>query len=267
MDAHQLTITYAAGSGKAAPQFLHLVQVPVSTVRLTAEDLHIMLAMVKAGVSAKAYKPKSCEAYVVGDMAYCDLQVYLWPSSMALNYTLTAQLLTLSAPQVAAVEREFDLVVEMSESVELPCIATDLTATWQTPCYNRVGVRVDPPAITIKPTSLQLGAEVFGVLRIRCLAHGWIYPLQFSMRKDALATITDIKPTLTATWGPVDNQQSTSIDIQLPACLEALLAACDDGDSYRDKAFGKVDKDEELVPTIYYTPCSGRMLQVRNERP
>lgn len=267
MDAHQLAINYAAGSGMEDPQFLHLVQVPVSTVRLTAEDLHIMLAMVKAGVSAKAYKPKSCEAYVVGDMAYCDLQTYVWPSSMALNYTLTAQLLTLSAPQVAAVEREFDLVVEMADNVELPCIATGLTATWQTPCYNRVGVQVDPPAITINPTGLQLSSTVFGVLRIRCLAHGWLYPLQFALQKSLASTITDLRPTLTATWGTDDNQQSTSIDIELPACLQTLLAACDDGQTYRDKAYGTVEPEQELVPTIYYTPCSGRMIAVRNERP
>lgn len=267
MSAQQLAISYTGPQASAADNWLHLVQVPVSSSKLTAADLHTMLAMVASGVSAKAYKPASCEAYVLGDMAYCDLQAYVWPSSLELNYTISAQLLTVQEVQSAKVEREFDLVVEMADSVELPCLATALTATWQTPCYNKVGVQVDPPAITIKPTSLQLSAEVFGVLRIRCLAHGWLHPLQFEMQKNAADTITNLKPTLTATWGSGENAQSVSINIELPACLETLLAACDDGTTYRDKAYGTAKPDEGLVSYIYYTPCSGRMLAVRPQRP
>lgn len=267
MTTQSISIAYTGPDSSTSADRIALEQQPVSSAQLTDRDLQTMLAMAISGVSARAYKQPGCEAYVIGSTAHADLELYVWPSRLGLVYSLSAALLTVGPALELRQSRDFDLVVAMTDSVDLPFYAEDVVATWQTPSYNARGAVVDHPTLTITPTSIRLAAEVFGVLRIRCTACGYSHALTFAMAKDTVSSITNLKPTATVSWGSGDDAQATSLDIKLPACLESLLAACDDGTTYRDSAYGSVDEEEELVPYIYYTPCSGRMLMARNQKP
>jgi hypothetical protein len=263
MSAQTLTITYSQES-VTADQWMRMEQQPVSSNRLTAADLQAMLALVQSGTSARAYKPPGCEASVLADQVVADLTLKVWPSSLELPYTLAGDLVTVGAKYALQEWHEFDLIIPMADRVELPYLCEGVTVTWQTPAYTRQGVEIQPPAITTSPTGLRMDAEVFGVLRIRCLALGWSHPLRFAMAKTDAIAITSLKPAVTLTWAGGDER----LDLKLPGCLEALLAFCPDATSKRARALSTVDnEDDELVPVVYWSPCSGRMLAMRMERP
>lgn len=260
-----LTLTYAGASAADTSDWLRIEQAPVSAAALSAADLHAMLAMVKAGISARAYKPADCEAWISGGMAYAELGLYVWPSRLDLSYIIVPDLVTLGTVSDLSMEREFDLVVDFETTVTLPCYAESISLTWQTPCYNRRGEAVAAPAMRTTGTTIRLDAEVFGVLRVRCVARGYRHTLNFAMEKTAASAITSLKPAVAVTWYDGSDGQTVSLDITLPTCLLTLLAACDDGTTIRDSEFG--DSEDEEVPVIYYSPCTGQMLMMRYERP
>lgn len=263
MSAQTLTITYSQEAA-ADDQWMRMEQRPVSSNKLTAADLQAMLALVQSGTSARAYKPPGCEASVLADQVVADLTLKIWPSSLELPYTISADLVTVGSKSALLEWHEFDLIVPMADRVDLPYRTRDITVTWQTPTYTRQGVEIPPPAITTSPTGLRLAAEVFGVLRISCLALGWSHPLRFAMAKSEATSITSLKPAVALTWSGGSEQ----LALKLPGCLEALLALCPDGTSKRARSMSTVDnEDDDLVPVVYWSPCSERFLAVRYERP
>lgn len=263
MSAETLTLAYGASTA-GSDQWMRLEQQPVSSNRLTAADLQAMLALVQSGTSARAYKPPGCEASVLADQVVADLTIKVWPSSLELPYTLAGDLVTVGAKSAIQEWHEFDLIIPMADRVDLPYLCNTITLTWQAPAYTRQGVEIQPPAITTSPTGLRLGSEVFGVLRVRCLALGWSHPLRFAWAKTDAAAITGLKPAVSLTWAG----GAERLALQLPGCLEALLAFCPDGSSKRSRSQSTVDhEDDDTVPVVYWSPCSGRFLAVRYERP
>lgn len=269
--AATLTLQYQpaeAASAQPAP-WVRLEQEPVRSGDLTQTDLLTMLALVQAGTSAKAYRPADCVAYVQGDIAHADLAVYAYPSALDLAYTLTPLLVDLGQVTALRQERDFDLIVPMASSVDLPFLMDSLSLTWQTPCYNRFGQQTSPPVITYSGTTLELSAEVFGVLRVRGQALGFRHACHFQMAKNLGSSLSDIVPVITAAWtDPEQGQQTERLEIELPDCLTDLLALCPDGITERAHALGSVtDPDEDVVPVVYYSTCTGQVLALRYERP
>lgn len=263
MTSVSLVINYSQDASTTS-DWLRLFQEPVSSNKLTSEDLMAMLAMVQSGTSARAYKPDNCEASVLADQVVAELSVKVWPSRLDLEYSLTGSLVTVGRTSSLQEWHEFDLIIPLADSVELPYHCDQLTISWQTPAYNRLGQSVEKPVITHAGNTLRLAAEVFGVLRIRCLALGWQHALRFSWAKSDVASITNLKLSVTAAWA--DGEET--LKLELPGCIEALLAFCPDSNSKRARSLSTVDsEDDELVPVVYWSPCSGRMLTVRMEKP
>ena len=263
MTSVSLTINYNV-SQDADPPWIRLTQEPVSSNKLTDEDLATMLALVMSGTSARAYKPENCEATVLSDEIIADLAVKVWPSSLDIAYGIVGDLVTIGEKTALQEWHEFDLIVPMSNTVDIPYLCTEATVTWQTPAYNSRGVEVDKPSITKSANKLVLGAEVFGVLRVKCLALGWRHALQFSWAKTDASAITNLKPAVVVSWAEGEER----LELELPGCIEALLAFCPDGNSKRARSMSTVDSEEdEVVPVVYWSPCSGRMLAIRYERP
>ena len=270
MSVTTIALSYqATDQASADAPWVRLEQEPVRSGALTETDLLTMLALVQAGTSARAYRPADCVAYIKGDQAHADLAVYAWPSRLDLAYTLTPLLVELGQVTALRQQRDFDLVIPMATSVELPFLMEAVTLAWQTPCCNRFGQQVGPPGISVTGASLELSAEVFGVLRVRGLALGFRHALHFAMAKSAGAAITDITPVLTAAWlDPDQGQQTERLEIELPDCLTDLLAICPDGVSQRAHALGQItDVSDDGVPVVYYSTCDGRVLALRYERP
>ena len=269
-----ITITYTAPqAGPSADLRLTLAQDPVDKRSgLIQADIDRMLALVLSGQSARRYKPARCAAWVRETVVGADLVVHAWPVPEDLVYTLEAVGCTADPPTRVQVEGEFDLVVPMSASVDLPATFAGLGYQWQTPCYNRFGEQVPAPAITVHPARLELAAEVFGVLRITGAAIGDRYAITYTVPKMQAGQVLrneDLpEAAVIARWTDADGEPANAqLALDLPGCLEQLLEACPDGSLVADrKAGGQINPDEGLVPVVYFSACTGNVLALRYER-
>jgi hypothetical protein len=267
MPSESLVISLNSETGSTRDPWVRLEQPPVNTARLTAEDLQTMLAMVKSGQSAYEYRQPDCPVTVAAGQVTIPLTFWVWSSDIALAWSVQPELLLITtAPTVLRQEREFDLVVEMTTAVDLPFYATSLSFTWQTSCYNRRGEEVARPEITHTGSVLQLESEVFGVLRIRCMAEGMQYTGAVSFAFNQEVKVSNIHPVVTVSWQAVDQTVlSERLELDVPACAEDLLATCPDGTTRRRRSGQTIE--ERTVPVVYYSPCDGRVLELRYELP
>ena len=267
-----VTITYSGQGGATSTEpSLRLEQQPVSSGHLTMADITAMLSLVRSGVSAKNYRQNGCEASVVGGAVIVPLVLYVWPSDLGLQYTLSSTLpgwLAIGEAEAYTMERDFDLVVPMSESVQLPFVTEGFAFTWQTPCYNEFGEVVGRPSIEVIGIDVALSAEVFGVLRVRCIASGYRHRLSLSIPKvdsaGAMTIISELDCTVTATWPVTEGTLTDELELALPGCVADLLESCPDGST--PGSGGKITDQDELVPTVYYNPCDdGQVIELRYE--
>lgn len=269
MQSESLTISLSnRAAASTGENWVRLEQPPVNTARLSRAGLLAMLALVQTGTSAHAYRQSSCPASVNASTVTAPLELWAWPSDQALPYSLACDLVTEVAPvEVLRLERDFDLIVPMATSVDLPFFVEQPDFSWATPCYNRFGAEVPRPTITHTGSRIDIDAEVFGVIRLRCIAIGRRHRLSLSMAKTIGQAIVDLKPAATATWvdadGGLDDER---IELKLPACVTDLLATCADGSLVRDNIFNVEDTDD-LVPVLYYSTCDGQVQELRYERP
>lgn len=265
MTAISLAITYAEEAQASVPA-LALEQVPVADNGLTTEDLAAMLALVRAGYSAKTYRPRSCPASVVDGRVVVPLHVWAWPVPIDLPYVIAANQGDLAAPVLVEVEREFDVVFDFVDRVTLPFAVRSVAWEWTAmPCFDRLSNEVPRPAVTVDGNTLTLGDEVLAVLRVRCVAVGYLHALTLRIGKGTNA-ITDVEAVVSAGWRAKAGAQATELQLDLPGCVDLLLASCADG-SLVAEAHGSVRDDTERVAVVYYNDCTGAELAVRYERP
>ena len=264
-----LTVTYAgdAYNASATSARLALEQEPVADSKLTTNDLTVMLALVRSGVSAKAYIPASCPASVVDGQVICPIDVWVWPSPGNLAYTLTANQGSLGERIRVEMEREFDLVINFERTVQLPFDTTSLSWEWSVmPCLdsNSQPVAV-APNVTATSSTISVDADVIGVLRVKCMAVGWLHTLVLRFAKGD-ATITNIDVVVTAQWESGGENQTARLPIELPGCLKTLLETCDDGELKYERGMGAVRYPNETYAVVYYSECNGHKLALRYEK-
>ncbi len=266
MTTQTLTATYS-GAATAASVRLGLEQQPVGDNSLTGTDLAQMLALVRAGISARTYRPAACPASVVNGQVVVPLEIWVWPVPLTLDYALWPNMGTMGAGTAISQEREFDLVIDFTRRTELPFVVSACSWQWSDlPCFNAQGEEVARPAVTVTDSAVLVNAEVLGVLRIRCMAEGFAHTLTLRLDKGT-SSITDVAAVVSGSWIEDATAQTETIELELPGCANTLLAACDDGTLLRERVYGTVSEDEETVPVVYYNDCTGQVLVVRNELP
>lgn len=262
--AETLTITYSSRETLESDATLRLEQLPVSFTALTLDDLEQMMALVRGGTSATAYRQPTCQVSVVAGEVKVPLTVWAWPSALDLDYEIIFAAGNPEARVQIEQEHEFDLVIDFKTSIKLPFYCRDIELIWlDLPCWDRFGREVPRPELTTTPTTIQVSAEVLGVVRVRCLAIGYAHPVTVTFAKGLDAKILDIKNTVTASWAA----GAATLDLHYPACAADLLAACDDGTLVRERVIGQFKGEEDRIPVVYYNDCTGSVLAVRYELP
>lgn len=240
-------------------------QEPVADNSLTTDDLINMLALVRSGISAKLYRPDTCDVAVVNGEVLADLIVYTWPKPYDLSYELASNYGELSARVAVTQDREFDFVINLSKQIELPfCVESISYSETQLPFFDNTGSIVESPAITFDDKFVYISSEVIGVIRIKCRAKGHQRTLSLSFAKDD-NILSSIDITTSASWKYQDELQTTVEKMELPGCLELLLATCDD-DLLREKKYGSFGAKDELIPVVYYSDCDGSFMALRYEK-
>jgi hypothetical protein len=241
---------------------LTIEQAPIDQGSLSLADLNQMVSRARSGLSARTWRPSGCAATISAGEVVVETAVRAWPSAAALPYTITAALGAFSQPSALVIEREFDLLMAHTDQVELPYRCTGVSLSWQTPCYNRFGEVTTRPALTVSEDRITSDAQVWGVLRVRAQAHGFSHPLTMRFPRVLGQRITEVKNHATAAWTDASGPRASGCDIDLPACVADLLAACPGGRPLIDI---DVEADEDGIPTVYYSTCTGEVILVRYE--
>lgn len=260
MTTATLVAIYSGSASTTDDIRLTLEQEPVSAAALTGADLDAMLALVRSGVSAQTYIPKSCPITIEGDIIHIALDCWAWPVPLDLEYTIEASAGDLAAPLEVAIWREFDLVIDFQRDIQLPFVCRGLTWEWAAlPCWDKASNEVDRPTVTATETSIHVDADILGVLRIKGQACGYLHSVGFDMGTGAKLNPSN-GYTLQATWRDADDEeQSDDITLDLPGCLELFEYECEDGEAVSTKS--DIDDDDPKV-TLYYNDCTGQVMVV-----
>ena len=270
-----LVAAYSAAAQDQGPaSWIKLWQKPFSRVVQQAGvvDLVEMWYYVLAGLSARYYHANACPAEIGADgVVTIPLDFYLFPSSLDLQYTLAAALGTLSAPVYEQVPKEFDLVFDQTDEVDLGYLAENYS--WQplSEAYDEYGRPIARPSVNFADGKVRLSASCFWILRVRCLAQGYKYRLTMRLRKyeqevdDTTGelnwtgySITNLQASVQATWMDGGELKSAELELEIPPCVEDYLALCEDG----EPAGTIVLNHDEPYFIVYYSTCTGNVIDV-----
>lgn len=278
MSSPRISFTINGDAGQANTHRLTLEQEAVASGELTLTDLEAMVSLARSGISAKSYIASNCPTTVTEGNVEVSLHCFAWPSHRQ-PYTLTAAIpaiTTIGEPVAIEQERDFDLIVD-GDSVDLPCLAADARITWQSPAILANGQVIDAPVISgydvdqgrVVDLSAEHGAinrlrmerACFGVLRVRCTAIGYSHSITLTIAKGD-SKISDIRETITGAWQLADGSTgATTMDIELPACVQTLLESCEDDTSVGDHV--GVKKDKKIRKQLRYSTCTGAVIDYR----
>jgi len=260
----------ASAAADASDVWLKLQQVPVPKSGQTANisDLIKMYINARSGLSARTYQASRCPATVEDETVTIHLQVMVFPSSLDLPYTLDGQPVQPAQPVTLRAPREFDVIIPMANRVDLGFIAENFEILEATQFYGPDGGLIPRPGISISGSYLLISEICFAVLRVRCIALGWIHDLDLSVTKQDGYNITNLSATVQATWMDNDILQSDSLEMEIPDCVEALLATCPDGTLAGIAGTSKTNPDnpdKKNKTVVWYSTCTGSILRVDNE--
>lgn len=278
MSSPRITFNISGDAGQANPHRLTLEQDSVASGELSLTDLEAMVSLARSGVTAKSYIASNCPATVTEGNVVVNLRLFSWPSHRQ-AYDLTAAIpaiTTIGEPMAIEQERDFDVIID-GDSINLPCLAADARITWQSPAILANGQVIDAPSISGYDVDqsrmvdlstahgpinrLRLARACFGVLRVRCTAIGYSHSLTLTIAKNDTA-ISDLQETITASWQLADGTtDATTLDIELPTCVQTLLEACEDDTSVGDHV--GVKKETKIRKQLRYSTCTGAVIDYR----
>lgn len=284
-----MRITRSSSEGlPASAAWVRLEQiVPAATKKLPSlSDVYRAWNLAASGISARTERPVGCPVEFDGPLVRFFLGFYAWPSAPDLAYQLTTTIGEVGPAQIVLLPREFSAFVNNASAIDLPYYMEELTATWETPVYNRYGETIPQPVIVNHHTHLTFSSECFGALRISGKAVGsyhiltveidkntwtdesvepppqiqgdvtYVNPLPFNNQN--ADSISGITATITATWLAGENIAATDqLPLEIPQCVLDVLAWCPGNPNY---ILNWCEEKTETV--VYYSACTGDVVKV-----
>ena len=276
---HALTIPYiAADQAEATTPAWRLTLEPETAPSwangVTLDDLDAMLTMARSGLSARMRQRQRCPWATIGADGTITMRLacHVWPTDPAILYTLTAAGCTVGPGAPVRVEREIDLAVQGATEIGLPWRVEGVSTRWQIPCVDEWCRPVASPTITAAGAVLRLSEPCYGVLRLRAAAVGYRHTLSCSWVKRTPVgeakyayNRIDARLSVTGSWTDEAGAPQTTIEaLELPACVQDLLAMCPAGDL--PVVVGQITPDGEgLTPVVYYNSCTGSFIGMQYE--
>lgn len=147
-------------------------------------DLYNLWLAAATGRSAQRLRPASCPVELDGDTIRAFLGFYVWPSAPALQYRLSSALGKIGPRMAISKHREFSVWLDDVDRYALPYFMHGVSVIWETPTFNRYGVRAERPAVTVEAGIwLVFSAQVSGAIRVAGLAIGASVVLEMEFKK------------------------------------------------------------------------------------
>lgn len=235
-------------------------------------DIYQMLLGAWSGISAQSLPPEDCPFSYEDGVVTVALDFYAWPTALDLDYGVTASIGTLGEPVRIEIEKEFDQILDHTDLVTLPYYLEGAQLTWQSPAFDRNWRVIDRPTVTMDGSTLRLSEPVFGVMRIKATAVGYLHTVRISLVKQEETEdedgnlnmtgykIENLQCTVTASWIDENGKfQTFPLDLEVPECVKDFLDECPGGG-----AKGSAGPTPER-PYVYYNTCTGQVILVLYE--
>jgi hypothetical protein len=264
-----------------APAWLRLEQIiPADTQKKQAiGDFYNLLINSIAGLSARMTRPKGSPVEFDGSIVRFFLGFYVWPSSPAMTYQLTATIGEIGRATRVSLKKSFHLFADNIVGVSTPYYLEGAMPGWETPCVDRYGQPIASPPISDNHTHFLFGREIFGGLKITGRAFGYYHVLTVEIDKSdpdgSENKISNLAPVITATW-QLDGESgrygqeidengkliyvppTDQLRLEVPDDVMDILGACPNNPDFGDKwCQNKSDTQ------IYYSTCDSEILDVR----
>lgn len=242
---------------------------PVTSDEASVGDAANMLQLVMSGVSGMQYVMDNC-VYVsfIGDKIVIKLNVYVWPSSLDLEYRLTADIGTVGPASRLSQYRSRDVIFNGSASTEIGYIMEHVTYESLMPFYFSDGVKKKAPELTVKGGLAYIDENGYCVYRLKGQAQGYKHTVTMEFHKladSAPNSITSIENTIIAEWNEegVEEIQTASLKLTIPDCVADALRVCPDGEYLYDKMKCKYDGscEGDSLLRVYYNTCTGTAIE------
>jgi len=287
MTASSLIINYVGQRLSVDDAWVRVEQIkPTGALKYaTLADLAKMWLLATTGGSARLYRSGLCPVEFEGDTVRVFLGFYVWPSAPDLPYSLRLAMGTATGGQQIERLRHFSVFVDNRTDYALKYFMTGMTAVWETPTFNRVGVEIDPPTVTLDGNKLRFSREVFGCLRVSGTVVGFHHVAIMELSKPVdtepegveaptrpggdndiilglpaylqwnAPIIENLENIVTAVWMDNGEEETAEMRFEIPACVEALLAMCPD---FYQTIVMLCQKVSTLA--IRYNACTGELL-------
>lgn len=270
-----LTATYSAAAvAESESSWLKLWQRPYSAQVQQAgfTDLTAMWYMALSGLSARLYRAATCPATISADgVVTVPIDFYVFPSSLGMQYSLSAGTGSIGAPVYIEEEKELDLVFDQQDSKELGYLTDAIEYEFLSGAYGEFGSQLPLPQVSHADGIIKLSTSCFCVIRIKCLAKGYRHRVTMTLTKYEPPAegeldwtgykIENLQNVIQATWIDGDELQSAELDLEIPPCVEDYLAECEDGGLK-----GIIGKKGEPWFLLFFSTCTGNKLGVRQVR-
>ncbi len=261
-----LSIALSTNANRADAPWINLEQqLATESPYANLQDLWNMFSFAQSGLTANSYNNDCENMSIDSDTISIPLKIWVWPSAMDLQYTLSNALddgstvaMTVSPARLVEVYRSDSIVVGLADNYVFDHLLSLQNFQLETPCYNRLGEQILMPFFEVKENKILFDAPFFASARVRYKAIGYEHTVTLHYPNDK-AGIGQIKDDLAAQQSHVaaaevdtrvkinvsnvtliasyvDNSatsgaklQQNTLGLQIPESVANCLSQCPDG--------------------------------------
>lgn len=243
---------------------------------VSVDQLLSMSAMANGGTSAFEYA-KSTEIYFTeeGTVLNVPLIFYVLPTPTTLLYGLSLMGIgNIINKGIVNYSITKNIVIPLTNRVEMQAPIASNNFEWDTPCYNKKGEIITPPAYSVDGKYLIFDKEVFGVLRgtFSYTAHKYKAVLQFQKTKLMEDTgeaqnvkISEVDCSVKCIY--IDSKgepQEEILKLEIPKNVELFLEKCLDEEQAPVVKWPETN-ESKYHTTYWYSTCTGEVIDWHHE--
>ena len=274
---NSISVTFSADSSRSDKNFWASLEQEYKKeieTGATMSDMRMAASYARAGESALSYLIDSCPYITIdGNNVVVSLDVFVWPSSMKLDYAITSAVGSVSRATIIKKQRSFDVLFQGAQFAEMPYIFEGELIP-QMPHLNKNGSIIDNVTYEFNEGLVYLNKSAYTVFRANGVATGYKHTIVMDIAKindvdgKSLA-IENLKNTVTISWKDgVDEEgkaliSTDELELDIPQCVTDILAYC--GEAFvhpiRLLIYRKHKRTDRVE--VYYSACDGEIVKER----
>lgn len=234
-------------------------------------DIDQMIARAMGGLTAHSYNLDRCRYDITPETIEVPIDLYVWPSSLDLNYSLRAfkgeealgaDVVRIDPGRRVEVPREDSHTLSDTSMINFDYLVKLGLLHWETGCYSAANEVIVTPGHEVEGNRILLDAHVyFGVARASVRAVGYLHRITLIYDNSAAGaaeiknSVSASEITIKAVYEGVTDKESVE-DVTPGANASSCLPQCPDGNLIGGRTVVDPDEERPLQADVYYSICS-----------